>query len=226
MQLSTILAALTAVAVSAGPITAPVASPVESLTTESPGVEVKVYPDGLPKELIPRAIESGLAKRANDGVYLCTDRNFGGYCVHIVAPYYQCGMWPYFLGIRGCAADANGWKIVGLGNDLNDLVSSLGPDAGYCFFFRSVPLCLFLKKKHLFFLLLTKRGEIIATSTAKITGTHTTISAPTPLASVTWLSTVSTTRSAATTAIPTRGLTIPYLGPNPWSLALPMDESF
>ncbi|MCJ1344316.1 hypothetical protein MMC31_002519 [Peltigera leucophlebia] len=115
MQLSTILAALTAVAVSAGPIAAPVASPLESLTTESPGVEVKVYPDGLPKELIPRAVESGLAKRANDGVYLCTDRNFGGYCVHIVAPYYQC---------------------VGLGNDLNDLVSSLGPDSGYCFFFR------------------------------------------------------------------------------------------
>lgn len=98
MQLSTILAALTAVTVSAGPIAAPVASPLESLTTESPGVEVKVYPDGLPKELIPRAIESGLAKRANDGVYLCTDRNFAGYCVHIVAPYYQCGMSLNFLG--------------------------------------------------------------------------------------------------------------------------------
>lgn len=111
MQLSTILAALTAVAVSAGPIATPVASPLESLTTESPGVQVKVYPDGLPKELIPRAIESGLAKRATDGVYLCTDRNFGGYCVHIVADWYKCGMYLTFLGRRGgeaLAADADG----------------------------------------------------------------------------------------------------------------------
>lgn len=92
MQLSTILAAVMAVAVSAGPIAAPVASPVEALTTESPEVEVKVYPNGLPKELIPRAIESGLAKRDNDGVYFCTDRNFSGYCQHLVAPYGSCGM--------------------------------------------------------------------------------------------------------------------------------------
>lgn len=113
MQLSTIIASLMAVAVSAGPIAAPVASPAESLTTESPGVEVKVYPDGLPKELIPRATESGLAKRANDGVYLCTDRNFSGYCVHIVAPFYQCGMYLHFLERRGCellVADTDGLK--------------------------------------------------------------------------------------------------------------------
>lgn len=100
MQLSTILAALAAVAVSAGPIAAPSASPLESLTTESPGVEVEVYPDGLPKELIPHAIESGLAKRATDGVYLCTDRNFSGYCVHIVADFYKCGTYLTFLGRR------------------------------------------------------------------------------------------------------------------------------
>lgn len=111
MQLSTILAALTAVAVSAGPIAAPFPSPLESLTPESPGVEVKVYPDGLPKELIPRAIESGLAKRATDGVYLCTDKNFSGYCVHIVADYYKCGTYLNFLGRRGgeaLPADAYG----------------------------------------------------------------------------------------------------------------------
>lgn len=90
MQLSIILAALTAIAVTASPV----ASPVEALTTTSLGVETKVYPDGLPKELIPRTIdESDLEKRQSiAGVYLCTDRNFGGYCVHITSPWYQCGM--------------------------------------------------------------------------------------------------------------------------------------
>lgn len=100
-----------AVAVSAGPIAAPVASPLESLTTESVGVVTKVYPDGLPKELIPRDTESGLVKRDTNGVYLCTDKNFGGYCVHIVAEFYKCGTYLNFLGRRvdeALPADADG----------------------------------------------------------------------------------------------------------------------
>lgn len=34
---------------------------------------------------------SELAKRADYGVYLCTDAYWGGYCVHIVAPENVCG---------------------------------------------------------------------------------------------------------------------------------------
>lgn len=33
----------------------------------------------------------GLAKRANHGVYLCTNANWGGHCVHIVAGAGVCG---------------------------------------------------------------------------------------------------------------------------------------
>lgn len=83
---------------------------------------------------------------------------------------------------------------------------------------ESHPPVLF-EKKYIFFCCWRNGGEIKATSTAKITATHITISAPIPPASVTWVSTVSTTRSAATTATPTRGLTTPYLDPNPRSLA-------
>ena len=74
------------------------AAPVVVNGVEYPeGTQVEVYPNGLPKELIPRALaheestQGGLQKRANAGVYLCNDRNFSGYCVHIVAPLYQCG---------------------------------------------------------------------------------------------------------------------------------------
>ena len=54
------------------------------------GTKVEVFPDGLPKHLIPRALD--LEKRDNVGVYLCNDRNFSGFCKHIVAPLYKRGM--------------------------------------------------------------------------------------------------------------------------------------
>ncbi|ORY62397.1 uncharacterized protein BCR38DRAFT_438365 [Pseudomassariella vexata] len=56
-----------------------------------------------------------IKKRADFGVYLCTDANWGGHCVHIVAPENVC---------------------VPLAGDLNDQVSSVGPDSGaYCRFY-------------------------------------------------------------------------------------------
>ncbi|KAF9731730.1 hypothetical protein PMIN01_10747 [Paraphaeosphaeria minitans] len=58
---------------------------------------------------------SEIEKRANTAVYLCNDRNFSGYCVHIPSPSGTC---------------------VPLASDLNDLVSSVGPDQGsFCYFF-------------------------------------------------------------------------------------------
>ncbi|MDI1489081.1 MAG: hypothetical protein OHK93_008359 [Ramalina farinacea] len=97
------------------------ASPLTIKGTEYPdGTTVTEYPNGLPADLVPRAMgveaeQGGLVKRDNAGVYLCDDINFSGYCVHIVAPLYKC---------------------VPLGGDLNDQVSSVGPDKGpYCFFF-------------------------------------------------------------------------------------------
>lgn len=54
-------------------------------------------------------------KRADTGVYLCNDRNFEGYCVHINSPSGTC---------------------VPLASDLNDKVSAAGPDQGsFCYFF-------------------------------------------------------------------------------------------
>lgn len=92
MRLSITLAALTAVAVAASPVTPPVASPSESLTFESPEVEVKAYLDGLPNELIPRAIESDLTKRQDySGMYACRDPYWATFCEHISAPWYSCG---------------------------------------------------------------------------------------------------------------------------------------
>lgn len=89
MKFTSTLAALCSIA------SAVSAAPVVIGGTEYPeGTTVDVYPDGLPSTLIPRALAaegSNLEKRANAGVYLCNDRNFQGYCVHIVAPMYQCG---------------------------------------------------------------------------------------------------------------------------------------
>ncbi|TLS27067.1 hypothetical protein PpBr36_04024 [Pyricularia pennisetigena] len=57
----------------------------------------------------------GLEKRADHGVFLCTDANWGGHCVHITSPAGVC---------------------VPLASDLNDQVSAVGPDAGgYCRFY-------------------------------------------------------------------------------------------
>ncbi|KAI0198489.1 hypothetical protein F4808DRAFT_472786 [Astrocystis sublimbata] len=77
---------------------------------------VTVYASGVPEELIPQeGVNSTLHKRGNAGVYLCVDSHFNGYCVHIVQPEYQC---------------------VNLSGDLNDKVSSLGPDnPKYCLFY-------------------------------------------------------------------------------------------
>jgi hypothetical protein len=56
-----------------------------------------------------------LDKRATTWVYLCNDRDWTGYCVHIPSAPSEC---------------------VPLAGDLNDLVSSAGPDQGsFCYFF-------------------------------------------------------------------------------------------
>ncbi|KAI7787706.1 hypothetical protein LA080_015075 [Diaporthe eres] len=61
------------------------------------------------------ARDHDLSKRANHGVYLCVDAYFKGYCVHITSPADVC---------------------VPLASDLNDKVSSVGPDTGgYCRFY-------------------------------------------------------------------------------------------
>ncbi|KAJ4375918.1 hypothetical protein N0V83_001196 [Neocucurbitaria cava] len=61
------------------------------------------------------ASEINLDKRATTGVYLCNDRDFTGYCVHINSAPSEC---------------------VPLASDLNDLVSAAGPDQGsFCYFF-------------------------------------------------------------------------------------------
>jgi len=91
------------------------------------GVVATNYPDGLPESILAQlnvtsadleardVTISELAKRGDAGVYFCNDRNFQGQCVHIVAPEYTC---------------------VGLGPDLNDKVSSVGPDSPkYCLFY-------------------------------------------------------------------------------------------
>ena len=58
---------------------------------------------------------SDIEKRADTAVYLCNDRGFKGYCVHIVSPSGTC---------------------VPLASDLNDKVSAAGPDPGsFCYFF-------------------------------------------------------------------------------------------
>ncbi|KAF2108176.1 hypothetical protein BDV96DRAFT_556608 [Lophiotrema nucula] len=62
-----------------------------------------------------RVAISDVNKRADTGVYLCNDRNFEGYCVHIDSPSGTC---------------------VPLGGDLNDKISAAGPDQGsFCYFF-------------------------------------------------------------------------------------------
>jgi hypothetical protein len=63
------------------------------------GVSVTAFADGLPEALKPsnasalaeRDANSALDKRDNAGVYLCTDRNFGGYCQHLTVPKNTCG---------------------------------------------------------------------------------------------------------------------------------------
>jgi len=81
------------------------------LTALVAGVAIAAPTSSLERRLVAGDIE----KRADTGVYLCNDRGFSGYCVHIVAPSGTC---------------------VPLASDLNDLVSSAGPDQGsFCYFF-------------------------------------------------------------------------------------------
>ncbi|KAI0111247.1 hypothetical protein GGR51DRAFT_509457, partial [Nemania sp. FL0031] len=90
--------------------------PTTNAVANAENVTITVYPDGLPADLIPGAASNeSIEKRANAGVYLCTDSYFNGYCVHIVQPLWQC---------------------INLSGDLNDKVSSVGPDApSYCLFY-------------------------------------------------------------------------------------------
>ncbi|KAF1826112.1 uncharacterized protein K489DRAFT_406899 [Dissoconium aciculare CBS 342.82] len=82
------------------------------------GVTVTEYPNGLPEELKPSSEGSALEKRGNAGVYACNERNFGGFCVHLVVQEYTC---------------------VNLGPDSNDKISSVGPDSPkYCLFYSYV----------------------------------------------------------------------------------------
>ncbi|TAQ88780.1 hypothetical protein B7494_g2872 [Chlorociboria aeruginascens] len=65
------------------------------------------------------AIASPVEKRADVSVYLCNDRDFTGYCVDIKSPSGTC---------------------VPLGNDLNNQISSVGPDgSAICYFFVIMP---------------------------------------------------------------------------------------
>lgn len=85
MHSSTILAALGIFAASA--MAAP--SPAHGYPDN---YIVTVYENGVPEHLKPsNETAADLVKRENAGVYLCTDRDFTGHCVHIVAPEYTCG---------------------------------------------------------------------------------------------------------------------------------------
>ncbi|KAI0446715.1 hypothetical protein F4803DRAFT_502116, partial [Xylaria telfairii] len=113
MQLSRIILAIAGLAPST--LAAAVRTTVDIDINDA---SVTVYPEGIPAELVPReAANESLNKRANAGVYLCTDTYFTGYCVHIVQPEFVC---------------------INLSGDLNDKVSSLGPDSPkYCLFYSA-----------------------------------------------------------------------------------------
>lgn len=86
MQLSGIVLAIT------GLVPSTLAAAVQAtVDIDVNDASVTVYPKGVPAELIPReAADESLNKRANAGVYLCTDSFFTGYCVHIVQPEFVC----------------------------------------------------------------------------------------------------------------------------------------
>jgi hypothetical protein len=75
-----------------------IAAPNENIkrTPEYPkGVSVTpVSPAKIPGgfKITARDATVNLDKRSIHGVYLCNDRNFKGYCVHITAPAGVCGM--------------------------------------------------------------------------------------------------------------------------------------
>ncbi|KAJ1322819.1 hypothetical protein MN608_11665 [Microdochium nivale] len=121
---ATFVLGLFAAVATASAIPAPLAARLPDVAPEGVIYQV-IAPEDIPEYIKTGAnatdIEArgevdaaGLAKRANHGVYFCTNRNWTGYCVYITAPAGVC---------------------VPLASDLNDLVSSLGPDAGaYCRF--------------------------------------------------------------------------------------------
>ncbi|MCJ1252134.1 hypothetical protein MMC30_009372 [Trapelia coarctata] len=60
-------------------------------------------------ERVADVVDAPLEKRANGGLYICNNINFGAPCVHLSNPFGDC---------------------VNLDSNFNDQVSSLGPDAG------------------------------------------------------------------------------------------------
>lgn len=98
----------------------------------------------IPTTVERRVVEApnDLEKRADLGVYVCTDRNFQGHCVHITAQAGVCGKFD-FLTLQVLAQSFVNphclltWPhTVPLGSDLDNLISSLGPDQGAtCYFF-------------------------------------------------------------------------------------------
>lgn len=117
-----------------------VAVPAKIPIVDSSTLNITVLPDGVsPLE----ARDSIIAKR-DAGVYLCDNAPFTGYCVHIPSPFGQCGKSKsyareWITGFRlGLAPGANADCLpVNLASDLNDLVSSVGPDgSAYCIFYR------------------------------------------------------------------------------------------
>ena len=95
MKTTTVLVAVASIIGSASAVAIP-----EPVTGSLPEGSVDVYPDGLPEELIPRGPgleERDLDKRANAGVYLCTDYNFQGYCVRISQPHCKLNCFPTYV---------------------------------------------------------------------------------------------------------------------------------
>lgn len=102
MKTTTVLMAFAGIIGSASAVAIP-----ESGTGSLPEGSVKVLPNGLPEELIPRALgfeERDLNKRANAGVFLCTDVNFQGYCVYINQPHCKLNCFPPYIS-EGKLAD-------------------------------------------------------------------------------------------------------------------------
>ena len=90
MKTTAILAFLAGLTITTFAVPAPTAVQVPAPAASYPeGTTVTKYLDGLPASLLPRAME--LEKRDNAGVFLCNAQFFTGYCMHIVAPFFQCG---------------------------------------------------------------------------------------------------------------------------------------
>ncbi|KAL8672513.1 MAG: hypothetical protein Q9168_003016 [Polycauliona sp. 1 TL-2023] len=89
MKANTLLAVLAGLASSTGALAT--SKPVMASADE---VTQTVYPDGLPEGLYPGANETLDKRDDTEGAYLCADKNFGGYCVHVTGPMYKCSELP------------------------------------------------------------------------------------------------------------------------------------